>query len=202
VDSHIPIPTIESIKAGLVGCKVFSKLDFRSSFHQLALAKSSQTATVFCVNGALYHLKQLPMGVKPASGEFMRAIQETFSDIPGLHAVHDDVIIAGTNYLEHDRSLTAFLERLLAAGMTLNPNKCLLRQREIPFWGMRVSADGVRPDPERVRRLRDAEAPTNWDELILFLCMARSNADFHSTGNPPPAGSNPKTQQVPVDERP
>lgn len=54
IDSHIPIPTIDSIKAGLVGCRVFSKLDFKSSFHQLALAKSCQHLTVFRVNGALY----------------------------------------------------------------------------------------------------------------------------------------------------
>lgn len=73
------------------------------------------------------------MGVKRASGEFMRAIQDNYSDIPGLHAVHDDIIIAGKTEEEHDKSLTMFLERLLKTGMTLNADKCSFRQAEIPF---------------------------------------------------------------------
>lgn len=85
----------------------------------------------------------------------MRAIQATFSDIPGFHAMHDGVVIAGTTSQEHDNSLTSFLEWLLALGMTLNTAKCLSRQGEIPFWGMIVSAEGVKPDPERVQCLRD-----------------------------------------------
>lgn len=100
-DSRIPIPTIDSIKAALVGCTVFSKLDFRSSFHQLVLAPSSRVLTVFRVGNKLYHFKRLPMGFKPASGEFMKAIRQTFSDIPGLHAVHDDIVIAGKTRKDH-----------------------------------------------------------------------------------------------------
>lgn len=176
--AHIPIPTIDSIKAGLVGCKVFSKLDFRSSFHQLSLSDSSKLLTVFRVGESLYHFKRLPMGVKPASGEFMKAIRNNFSDIVGLHAVHDDIIIAGKTKETHDASLKCFLERLRETGMTLNPDKCIFGKQQIPFWGMIVSGKGIRPDPEKVKNLREAPKPRNKDDLVSFLCMARSNAAF------------------------
>lgn len=95
IDSRIPIPTIDSIKARLVGCNFFSKLDFTSSFHHLALVEESRPLIVFRVGCRLYRFKRLPMGAKPASGEFMKAIKDNFSDIEGLHAVHDDIIFAG-----------------------------------------------------------------------------------------------------------
>lgn len=116
------------------------------------------------------------MGVKPASGEFMSAIRNHFSDIPGLHAAHDDKVSAGTTIKDHDKSIYLFLKRLLARGMTLNPDKCIFSQREIPLWGMQVSA--MRPDPEKVQNLKDAPMPKTKDELISFLCMARSHSAF------------------------
>ena len=43
---------------------------------------------------------------------------------------------------------------------------------------MRFSADGVRPDPEKVEALNSLTAPRNKEELVSFLCMMQSNADF------------------------
>ena len=39
--TNLPISKIEDIKAKMAGNKVFSKLDFRSVFHQLHLAEES-----------------------------------------------------------------------------------------------------------------------------------------------------------------
>ena len=43
---------------------------------------------------------------------------------------------------------------------------------------MIYSKDGVRPHPEKVEALEHLQAPTNKQELINFLCMMQSNADF------------------------
>ena len=43
---------------------------------------------------------------------------------------------------------------------------------------MIYSKDGVRPDLEKVEALEHLQAPTNKQELISFLCMMQSNADF------------------------
>ena len=39
--TNLPIPKVEDIKVKMAGNKVFSKLDFRSAFHQLHLAEES-----------------------------------------------------------------------------------------------------------------------------------------------------------------
>ena len=43
---------------------------------------------------------------------------------------------------------------------------------------MVFSADGMRPDPDKIDALNFVTAPTNKDDLIRFLCMMQSNSDF------------------------
>ena len=62
--------------------------------------------------------------------------------------------------------------------MTLNLGKCLFEKEEIPFWGLIVSKDGLKPDPKKVASLKEASAPTNKAELASSLCMMQSNRDF------------------------
>ena len=62
--------------------------------------------------------------------------------------------------------------------MTLNINKCLFHKSQVPFWGVIVGKEGVRPDPEKVSALKYASRPTNKQELISYLCMIQSNRDF------------------------
>ena len=40
--TNIPIPRVEEIKSDLAGSKVFSKLDFKSAFHQLQIDEDSR----------------------------------------------------------------------------------------------------------------------------------------------------------------
>ena len=51
--TNIPIPRVEEIKSELAGSTVFSKLDFKSAFHQLELDEESRCLTVFHGNGRL-----------------------------------------------------------------------------------------------------------------------------------------------------
>ena len=43
---------------------------------------------------------------------------------------------------------------------------------------MVFSADGMRPDPDKIDALNFVTAPTNKDDLIRFLCMMQSNSHF------------------------
>ena len=45
---------------------------------------------------------------------------------------------------------------------------------------MLISADGIKPDPAKVEALEDLAPPTNKQDLISFLCMMQSNAEFIS----------------------
>ena len=47
LSANIPIPRAEDIRVSLSCCKFFSKLEFKSAFHQIEIAEESQYITVF-----------------------------------------------------------------------------------------------------------------------------------------------------------
>ena len=67
LDTHVPIPRPDDVKASLSGCQYFSKLDFNSAFHQLQINPASRYITDFHSNDRLMRYKRLTMGTKPAS---------------------------------------------------------------------------------------------------------------------------------------
>ena len=176
--TNLPIPRQEDIKAQLSGSTVFSKLDFTHAFWQLEIHPESRYLTVFNVNDKLYRYKRLTMGVKPAQGELNTALRPLFAHIPKAHLIHDDLIIAAENMKEHNEALRAVLEAVSRANLTLQPAKCQFAMKELKFWGMTINSDGVKPDPEKVKALDHLESPKNKEELLSFICMMQSNAEF------------------------
>ena len=51
--------------------------------------------------------------------------------------------------------------QLRGANFKLAPEKCQLFQKEINYLGFIISAEGVRPDPEKVKAVREWKTPTN-----------------------------------------
>ena len=176
--TNIPIARVEEIKSDLAGTRVFSKLDFKSAFHQLEIDEESRHLTVFHGNGRLMRYRVLTMGCTPASGELTKALRPLFQHIDEVHVIHDDVVIATVDEQDHERVLKQVLQIIEESGMTLNIKKCMFFKPEVPFWGVLINADGVRPDPEKVAALKYATPPRDKHELISFLCMIQSNKEF------------------------
>ena len=115
--------------------------------------------------------KTLTMGSCPASGELTKALGPLFQSIPQAHVIHDDLIIAAKSQNEHDEALGKVLDVISKSGMTLNIDKCILSTDKIPFWGIIVTKDGLKPDPKKVEALKYADCPKTKDELRSFMCM-------------------------------
>ena len=176
--TNVPIPNIEDIKAQLSGSKYFTKLNLKAAFHQLILYEESRYATVFHANGRLMHYKRLTMGNLVASGELSKALQPVFGKIPNVHLIQDDMIIAAPTLKEHNETVEAVLSKALEVGITFNPEKSVFNAKEVPFWGVIITKEGIKPDPAKVKALHEAERPQNKEELISFLSMLQSNSAF------------------------
>ena len=90
------------------------------------------------------------MGLKPSQGELNAALQPLFAHMSTVHLIHDDIVIATITEKEHIAAVEEVMQILSNAGVTANPTKCVIGEREIRFWGMIVSEKGIRPDPEKV----------------------------------------------------
>ena len=178
LDTGLPIPRAEDIRKELAGCKYFTKLDLASAFYQLELDEQSRYLTVFHHKGKLKRYTRLTMGAKPASGELNKALRPLFNGLAAVHIIHDDIVIATPTLAEHEDVTIEALQILHSAGLTLKSKKCLFHRREIPFWGMIIGEDGVRPDPRKVEALQNATRPESKSELMSFLCMLQANSEF------------------------
>ena len=106
------------------------------------------------------------MGNLVASGELNKALHPLFSKIKYAHLIYDDLIVATPDTLHHEKALEEVLTSVIKAGLTLNPEKCFFAATEIPFWGVKVSKEGIKLDPAKVEFVQNAEPPTTKDKVI------------------------------------
>ena len=83
----------------------------------------------------------------------------------------DDIIIYSKTLSEHLVHIEKVLKCLKAAGLKVKISKCQFAQTEVKYLGHIVSADGVRPNPEKVKSIEEFPSPKNVDELRTVVGM-------------------------------
>ena len=179
-----PTPTIDDIIHKLNGATVFSKLDLRSGYHQVALEPNSRYITTFATHKGLRRYTRLNFGTNSASEVFQRMISELIHDIPGLLNISDDVFVFGKTQSEHDNALQEAFKKFLEANLTLNQQKCEFSKLSITFFGFMFSSEGISPDPKKVEAINSASTPTSVSGVRSFLGMATYCSKFiHNFSN-------------------
>ena len=151
---------------------VFSKLDLKTALHQLELSEDSRILTVFHAGDRLSRDKRLTMGTLPASGELNSRLCPIIANIPNAAVIQDDNVVATADQEIHYQNLEAIITAFEKAGITVNSSKY------IPFRGLKVDKNGIKPDPNKVQTVQEAGRPTSKDERQSFLCIIRSNGTF------------------------
>ena len=78
----------------------------------------------------------------------------------------------GSSQEDHDRNLVAALQRIADSKMTLNYDKCLFSKKQVPFLGSVIGAEGIVPQPEKLRAITEMAEPNSVTEVRRFLGMA------------------------------
>ena len=94
--------------------------------------------------------------------------------LDGVFCQMDDVLIFRSTQAEHDSRLIAVLNRIEAAGVTLNPEKCEFRKERVKFLCHIVDRDGIRADPDKVTAILQMGPLSSVPELRRFLGMAKA----------------------------
>jgi len=173
-----PIPGVDDTLAQLSGATVFSKVDATSGFWQIPLSEDSRLLTTFITPYGRYCFNKLPFGISSAPELFQSRMNKILEGLEGVVCHMDDVLIYGANKAEHNTRLKAVLERLQAAGITLNARKCEFNKNRIRFLGHILDKDGIHPDPEKISAILQMESPGNVSELRRFMGMANQLGKF------------------------
>ena len=175
---HYPLPTLEDVTSKLTGAKFFSVLDARSGYWAIKLSEESSLLTTFNTTVGRYRFLRLPFGIVSAQDEFQRRVDETYEGLQGVAGIVDDIVVFGKTRKEHDSNLRAMLSRTREKGVRLNPDKCRICVSEVSYFGHRLTANGLKPDPLKVKAIRDMQPPKNEAELETILGMMNYLARF------------------------
>ncbi|GFT96657.1 retrovirus-related Pol polyprotein from transposon 297 [Trichonephila clavipes] len=84
----------------------------------------------------------------------------------------DDVIITSPSFQEYKDHLNQVFTLLLAAGLTLNKDKCHFARHKLKYLGLIISKEGIETDNSKVKAIAEMKPPENNKEVSKFLGMA------------------------------
>ena len=137
------------------------------------LDESSSYLCTFATPFGRYRFTRMPFGLKSASEVFQKRNEAAFEGIEGIHIVANDIIIAASNVEEHDKILTAVLQRAAARNVKSNFDKLQLRVNEVKYLGTIITHEGMKPDPAKVKAI--AEMPTPHDKAAVRHLLGMIN---------------------------
>ena len=96
---------------------------------------------------------------------FQRAVDETFSDIPDVYCIADDVLIAARTKEEHDLAVNRIIQRCPDSGLRLNPKIEKILLKEINYFVHTLTKEGLKPDAKKIQGIKRLAVPRNKQEL-------------------------------------
>ena len=165
------LPRIDDSLARLGSGKIFSSLDLCAGYWQIPMSEKDKTKTAFITEDGLYEFNVMPFGLTNAGATFQRFMDAVLAGLKWniLLVYIDDIIVFSPSFDQHLLDLKQVFDRLRAAVLKLKPKKCHLFQEELVCLGHVVSADGIKPDPQKTRAIREMRIPDDAKELHSMM---------------------------------
>ena len=166
-----PLPRIDNTLDCLKGATYFSTMDMQTGYWQIEVDEADREKTAFITPDGLYEFKVMPFGLCNAPATFERMMDNLLRHLKWTTCLCylDDIVVFSKTFEEHLSRLSTVLKCVQAAGLRLNPKKCLFVAKEIKILGHLVNGDGVRPDPDKVRAVTEFPTPQHIRDVRSFL---------------------------------
>ena len=166
-----PLPRIDALLDDLGSKKWFATLDLQSGYWQVPIAEADKYKTAFVAAGGLYEFNVIPFGLTNAPAAFQKVMNNVMKNLPQDIAMCylDDIIVSADTVEALIKNLDAVLGQFQKIGLKFGPNKCQFFQKEVTFLGHRVSAEGIRMEPEKLIGISKFKIPENRKQVQSFL---------------------------------
>ena len=173
---NYPLPKIEDILVSQGKNFIFSVLDLRQAFHQQPMHPDCRHLTSTYTPLGIFQWKVNVMGLKNASVQFQRMMDDVLKDVKDIADCYIDDIIVGTVIREghdlfedHDKDLRRVLAVLEEQKLVVDIGKCKLFVPEVEFCGHILGGGCRRPAPGKLMAIGKWEVPQTITELRSFL---------------------------------
>ncbi|GEQ72886.1 hypothetical protein JCM33374_g6574 [Metschnikowia sp. JCM 33374] len=186
IRERFPLPLIDDIFDTLAGAKVFSSLDLHSGYHQVRMNAKDVYKTAFVTPYGQYAWRVMPFGLTNAPATFQHLMNHIFRTLLNRSVVIylDDILVFSKTVEEHRIHLRQVLEILRTHKLVAKAKKCYFFQKELQFLGHVLSADGIRPNPDKVKAVREWSNVATVKQAQSFLGLTgfyrRFIADYAS----------------------
>ncbi|KAG1936368.1 gag-pol fusion protein [Pimephales promelas] len=165
-----PMPRIDELVERLGRAKYLSTVDLCKGYWQVPLTARAKQLTAFKTPFGLFHFRVMPFGLQGAPATFQRLMDQILQGTREFAAAYlDDVVIFSETWEEHCQHLQQVLGRIKAAGLTINPKKCIMAKREISYLGFVIGGGVIRPQQEKIEAIRRYQPPTTKKQVRSFL---------------------------------
>jgi len=171
IEDRYPIPNIADILDSLGRCVYFSKLDLASGFHQIEIQAEDIPKTAFSVNHGHYEFLRMPFGLRNAPSTFQRVMDNVLQGLQGKICLvyMDDIIVYSASLQEHINNLRIVFRRLREANLKVQLDKSEFLHKEIEFLGHKVTSEGVKPNPDKIKAIKNFPIPKTPRQIKSFL---------------------------------
>ena len=124
-----------------------------------------------------YEFLKMPFGMINSAETLKRAMKKLLHGLDNIEFYWDDILVHTRMWEEHIKALRELFRKLLAAGMTVRPTKCLFGVNTIDFLGhcLEKGLIGLHKD---VTKIRDAPRPATKKPIRSFMGLAGYYRDF------------------------
>ncbi|GFY34777.1 retrovirus-related Pol polyprotein from transposon 17.6 [Trichonephila clavipes] len=146
-------------------------MDLRSGYWQIEIDEADREKTAFITPEGLYEFKVMPFGLCNAPATFERMMDNLLRHFKWTMCLCylDDIIVFSETFEDHLIRLRLVLKCLQEAGLKLNSKKCLFAAQEVKILGHLVSSNVVRPDPDKIKAVKNFPTPKNIHDIRSFL---------------------------------
>ena len=151
--------------------KFMSSMDLQQGYMQVEMHPDSKERTAFCSRRGLFQFTRMPFGLRNAPALFQRLMEYVLRGLQFTSCLVylDDILVFSSSLKAHIHDLECVFDRLRSAGLKLKSSKCFFAKREITYLGHKISAEGIKVDPEKTKAVEEYPVPTNVTETRAYL---------------------------------
>ncbi|MGL5708984.1 MAG: reverse transcriptase domain-containing protein, partial [Aeromonas sp.] len=188
INLAVHVPSVSEVFDQLQGSKIFTVLDLRSGYWQVPIREEDRDKTAFTVANKQYRFRRMPFGLSGAPFTFRKLMVRLLNELENVAVYGDDIVIFSDSVQDHRRHLESVLRRISEAGLRINGGKSQVNKETVTLLGHIVGRGEIRPLPEKLTQIGNAEPPKSKRELRKFLGQAgfysKFVPDFNSKAAP------------------
>ena len=111
-------------------------------------------------------------------------LDQNLEGLKGVFKIADDILITGQGETEreadegHDRNLKSLLDRYRERNIKLNKKKVTFKCDDVQFIGHRLTKEGLKPDPAKVKEMLSMKKPGNVAAVQMLIGMVKYLSKF------------------------